>query len=108
MSETTEFLGVIFRSQGHLNYFKLSGGFFVINIIMFFCHKVLTLNKVGFEKLLLPLFRYFYLIHFAASVVALFVSKLGTDNGPKFSIDCVWYNFVLGAIYYVLYKSLNK
>ena len=93
--EPVEFLGIVFRSAGHVSWFKftmvmmalsiiVSGGLLIARVyigpsIVWGCH--------AFPSFLI-------------SLRAVFATKFGAVNGSVWSVDCIWYNGMLAGIYF--------
>jgi len=100
MSEAPEFLGIVFRSQSHLGWFQFSMAVFGIGMITF---GMVLLGCNSIRSMTRGFFPFMRIFHFTASILAVFMTRFGTMNGPIYSVNCIWFNFLMGTIYCTLY-----
>lgn len=93
-----EFLWITFRSTSHMSWFFFTQALFWCAIVFAALQIVLT-QSWSFKSLLGGLATW----EFIVSLTAIFVTKFGTINGPTYSIDCIWYNALMGTLYICLY-----
>lgn len=98
--ETVEFLGITFRSSGHL-------GYFLMNCFVLLLFMVIGLFSRRFLEIVLPAMSLSYVF---SSFIALVFTKGKNVVGP-YSPDCVWFNALMAIIFFLFFvsvKLLNK
>jgi len=91
--ERLKMYGISFRSVQHFEWFTTTLQFFAASIFISVISASLmpTVAQVLWGALLI--------LHFVIAVAAVFVTKFGKVNGPTTSVDCVWFNGVVAAVY---------
>jgi hypothetical protein len=46
--------------------------------------------------------------HGFTAVSAVFVTKLGTVNGPVYSVDCIWFNGLMVLVYLIVWRIARR
>jgi len=107
------FMGISFRSHSHMYWFQGSMTFAIISAAsLLWCLRTRpprdTLRLVTIYWSLVLAF------HVFASTTASWVAYekaiiLGKDpNGPLFSVDCIWFNAMMSALYIAMIVGLRK
>lgn len=85
-----------FRNQSHLIWFILSMIFLVASILFFFLDK----GKSQFV--------FFIFYHLGTLFSAFYVVIILKKPSLSFSVDCIWFNGTMAAVYYSLYFFASK
>lgn len=101
-NESVEWLDIVFRSPDHLIWFKMSLILFAGGFIAFLIN--FWKPRSSWHKL--PGSLAFF--HLTASFLAIIHTQGGTINGPVYSVDCIWFNALMGAIHTVLFLVAKK
>jgi hypothetical protein len=100
------FFGIHFRSASHLLWFEISMVLFGISILeSFFC---LLSKKDELAEKVYGMQKSIARFHGATALIAVFVTKFGTVNGDAYSVDCIWFNSLMVAIYLMFVFSVRK
>lgn len=92
--EAVELFGITFRSEHHLHWFIMT--------MMLFGASLLCAAICMWRKLYMGPFAIWgslSFISFSTFMSAIVETKLGMVNGPVWSVDCIWYNGLLTALY---------
>lgn len=104
MVEMTEvvFWGIHFRSVYHMRWFQGSCAYFLFTILILIVSIILLRRYLN--ALILPITFWFLGIlgHCGMGLSAIFATEFGKINGDVMSVDCIWFNFLCGAIYIVM------
>lgn len=107
MRSTNRFVywGIQFSSKSHQDCFKLSKLGFILSLLLIIASFILNLilpeNLKSLSSLIticaLPIGPLF--VHFGIALMAINETKMETINGEIWSKDCIWFNFLMAAIY---------
>ncbi len=104
--ELVEFWGLTFRSASHMHWFQLSVGGFIVSNVWFLLRCIFPREQKIFS-FFIPWFCLFWW-HVVTSVSAIAITKFGTVNGPRYSVDCIWFNALAAGIYFVLFYFIGR
>jgi len=110
---SVKFLGIVFRSQSHMEWFQMSMTFLVISLIWYLAALVLSKrSQVVFftPGMLWVMFLGFHVMTMAEAlaVVSVRFFKGVPLNGKMFSVDCIWFNALMAFIYVLLFLIVRK
>lgn len=96
--------GIEFSSAGHMNWFIFSMICFGIStgwcLITLGIKLIMRLNiKLSSTSLYTTGWALGMTGHFWTSIMAIIFTKFGTENGRIYSVDCIWFNALMGVIY---------
>lgn len=97
--EAVEFCGITFRSALHLHHFIrmiIVLGASIAWLFLAIYRRHYEESVAGFVAWLC----FFGVLSFVASMKAISITKWGVLNGPMWSVDCIWFNALLGTIYF--------
>ena len=94
-----EFIGIEFRSLGHLYWFIGTCSLFASSVLSVL---VLILWK-RLSKFIVSLVFSFAGGHFAVAVMTAVMTEWGTKNGLVYSGDCIWFNGMAACAYVLLF-----
>lgn len=104
-----EFWGITFRSLGHLGWFQLTMVVLVTSVLYYgWC--VTSARRLFMTY---PLWWWLGFFQSGASVVTALIiagryQQQQPLNGATYSVDCIWFNALIGSLYLLLWWTTKK
>ena len=96
--EKPKFFGLTFRSAGHVLWFVLSlTGLAVTTLVAVALALYRRVGDGGPSPIVV--WQYPFWSHFGVGVAAVILTRAGTRQYRSFSIDCIWWNALMTALY---------
>jgi hypothetical protein len=96
-----QWMGITFRSQGHLNWFLVCMFIFGITVLAFLIELYLNRKERKSYFVVIGVWQFFGICYVVHSCCAILVTNFGKVNGPIYSTDCIWFNGVVAVIYFL-------
>ena len=95
--------GIAFRSLEHFHWF-------VVSVSMFLALVLVTTATAWYMRSQKPLrvLKVVSTFHLGTTCIALFATKLGTQSGRVYSIDCIWFNPLMATLYVLCFLGLRR
>ena len=110
--ESVEFSGIVFRSTSHMLWFILTVSIFIILVVVILILLKFKRHNKGFLLLSVYAFILSGGLHLTGFIIALIKTKGGAINGPRTSVDCIWYNgvmlFVILIFFLLSFRQYRK
>ena len=105
--EELSFWGITFRSSEHMAYFILYvchlSVLAIVTVVWFFSKR-----SAQSRRNIMALWLSTCTGPLLTSISAAFLTKFGTQNGPVFSVDCIWFNALVSALCYLCFRGVKR